>query len=95
MLKKLLYIIVALLLGFVVFYISWRNAYTTAVINKGNKALEEENYEFFCKFLDYYETEPIFVEEYKLNNNTTTVRAYNVYSKNAIDKDKNKKCIIC
>ena len=88
MLKKILYIIVSVVLGFVVFYISWRNSYSRAVVNKGNKALENEDYEFFCKFLDYYEKDELFVEQYTENNQTTTIRAYNVFSKHALDKDK-------
>ena len=90
MLKKILYIIVTLALGFVIFYIAWQDSYSSAVIHKGQKALEEENYEFFCKFLDYYEKEEIAKIEYKENDNTTTLRAYNVYSKTAQDKDEKK-----
>ena len=90
MLKKILYIIVTLALGFVIFYISWQDSYSSAVIHKGKKALEEENYEFFCKFLDYYEKEEIAKVEYTLDDNTTTLRAYNVYSKSALDKDEKK-----
>ena len=80
LLKKILYIIVSFVLGFVVFYISWRNSYSRAVVNKGNKALEAEDYEFFCKFLDYYEKEELFVTQYTESNNTTTIRGYNVFS---------------
>lgn len=87
MLKKILYIIVSVVLGFVVFYISWRNSYSRAIVNKGNAALEKEDYEFFCKFLDYYEKDELFVEQYTENNNTTTIRAYNVFFKHALDKD--------
>ena len=90
MLKKILYIIVSIVLGFVIFYIAWRESYSKAVVNRGNDALKEENYEFFCKFLDYYEKDPIIVSEYKENNNTTTLRAYNVYSKRATDENGKK-----
>ena len=90
MLKKILYIIVALVLGFVIFYISWQDSYSSAVIHKGQKALENEDYEFFCKFFNYYEKEEISKVEYTLDDNTTTVRSYNVYNKDALDKDDKK-----
>lgn len=90
MLKKILYVIVSIVIGFVVFFISWRDSYSNAVINKGQKALENEDYEFFLKFLNYYEKEEITKVQYTFDDNTTTIRAYNVYSKDAVDKDKNK-----
>ena len=90
MIKKIIYAIVAVIVGFVVFYVSWKDAYSTAVVNRGNKALEEGNYEFFLKFLDYYEKEPIDTITYLENNNTTTVRLYNVFSKSANDADGKK-----
>ncbi len=90
MLKKILYIIVSIVLGFIVFFISWRDSYSRAVVNRGLKALEEENYEFFNKFLDYYEKESLFTVEYTEGENTTKIIGYNVFSKNAKDKDDNK-----
>ena len=90
MLKKILYVIVAILLGFIVFYLSWRSSYAKAVVNRGNKALEEENYEFFCKFLDYYEKDPASLVNYTENNNTTTIRTYSVFAKGLKDEDGNK-----
>ena len=90
MLKKILYIIVSVLLGFVVFYISWRDSYSKAVMHRGQKALDEHNYEFFCKFMDYYEKDPIFDEEYLIDGNTTRIIAYNVFSKEVTDAENNK-----
>lgn len=87
MFKKILYVIVAIVIGFVVFYISWKDSYTRAVINRGNKALEEENYEFFLKFYDYYEKQEIGTYTYTENNNTTTIKAYNVFLESVKDED--------
>ena len=90
MLKKILYIIVSVLLGFVVFYISWRDSYSNAVMNRGKKALDEHNYEFFCKFMDYYDKTPIFDEEYLVDGNTTRIIGYNVFSKEVTDENDKK-----
>ena len=88
MFKKILYVIVAIVIGFVVFYISWKDSYTNAVINRGNKAIEEKNYEFFLKFYDYYEKKEITTETYTENSNTTTIRAYNVFIEKIQEEDK-------
>lgn len=90
MLKKILYIFVSLILGFVIFYLSWRGSYSKAVINKGNAAIERGEYDFFCRFLDYYEKEPVSVVSYTEDENTTTIHTYNVFSKHVKDDDGNK-----
>lgn len=91
MLKKILYVLVAIVLGFVVFYISWRQSVSSAIVHRGNKALEEENYEFFLKFFEKYDKEEIFCETYTLDNNTTTIRSYNVFSTKVVTDPQNKK----
>ena len=91
MLKKIIYVIVAIVLGFVVFYISWRDSYSRAVVNRGNKALKEEDYEFFLKFFEIYEKDEIFTEQYTFDNNTTTIKTYNFYASQVIVDEKNKK----
>ena len=88
MLKKIIYIIVAVVLGFVIFYMSWNDSRARAFVNRANKALKEGNYEFFLKLNNYYEKDPIFVENYtkegniigteEKENNTTSLRAYNM-----------------
>lgn len=91
MLKKILYALFAVVIGFVVFYISWRDACSTAVVRQGNAALKEGNYEFFLKFFEKYEKECAIEEQYTVDSNTTTIRVYNVYStKVATDEDKPK-----
>ena len=80
MLKKILYIIFGITLGFVIFYISWKDSCSTALVNRGNKALKEENYEFFLKFFEIYDKEEVFKVEYTENENTTSIRGYNIYS---------------
>ena len=91
MLKKIIYVIVAIVLGFVVFYISWRDSYSRAVVNRGNKAIKEENYEFFLKFFEIYEKDDIFTEQYTTDGNTTTIKAYNFFASKVIVDEKNSK----
>ena len=91
MLKKILYVLVALLIEFVVFYIAWRDSGTTAMMNRGTKALEAENYEFFLKFFEKYDNEEILKTEYTIDDNTTTLRCYNVFSTKVITDDTKKK----
>ncbi len=91
MLKKILYVIVALVLEFVVFYISWRDTGSTAMLNRGNKALKEGNYEFFLKFSEKYDKTQILEASYLLDENTTTLKCYNVFSTKVIVDETKKK----
>lgn len=91
MLKKILYVLVALLIEFVVFYIAWRDSGSTAMMHRGTKAIEAENYEFFLKFFEKYDNEEILKAEYTIDNNTTTLKCYNVFSTKVITDNSNKK----
>lgn len=104
MLKKILYSIVAIVIGFVVFYISWRDSCSRAFSHRANKALQQENFEFFLKVHKYYEKEPIATEKYTetvvideehniTDNNTTTLRVYNIYSTFYISKEESGKTV--
>ena len=91
LLKKILYVIVAITLSFVIFYISWRDSSSSALVHKANKALKENNYEFFLKFFEIYDKEEIAKVQYTENENTTTVRAYNIYSSTVVTDKTNDK----
>lgn len=102
MLKKILYSIVAIVIGFMVFYISWKDSTSTAFNHRATKALNEGNYEFFLKAHKYYEKEAIMVEKYTetvvidadhniTEDNTTTVRAYNIYANFYVETEENGK----
>ena len=81
MLKKIIYIIMALVLGFLMFYMSWEEAKSSARTRLMKKAIEENDFDFVCKFYAYYyEKEALFEQTYTENNNTTTIRAYNCFA---------------
>ena len=82
MLKKIIYIIVAIVFGFMVFKFSWDESYSRAHRNKAKKAVSEENYEFFCKYYTNYLKEPLFTLEYTENENTTKVICYSLFMDN-------------
>ena len=102
MLKKILYSIVAIVIGFVVFYISWKDSCSTAFNHRAVKALNEGNYEFFLKAHKYYEKEAISVDKYDkevvidadhniTDTHTTTLRTYNIYANFYVEEDVNGK----
>lgn len=81
MLKKIIYIMLSVTLGFVFFYFSWVSASSKAVLKKGNKALEENNIDFFLKFHSCYDDNSLFSSTYDVDKNTTKVDTYYTYSK--------------
>ncbi len=85
MLKKILYIIVAIVFGFIIFKFSWDESYSRAHRNKAKKAVSEENYEFFCKYYTNYLIDPIFTDEYNKDDNTTKVICYSVFSESTTE----------
>ena len=81
MLKKIIYIIMALVLGFLLFYMSWEEAKSDARTRLMKKAIEEKDFEFVCKFYSYYyEKEALMENTYTENYNTTTMRAFNCFA---------------